>query len=77
MSERSQRTENDTCFDISLEGVHKWIAFVASKSIDIVGLPNRYSVVIENGTLKLHSFEARSHDSALFFPTIFYESRAK
>jgi len=59
--------ESDTGFDISFEGVYKWIAFVPSKSNDIVGVPNRYFGVFEDGTLKLRGIEARRHDTPIFF----------
>lgn len=59
--------ENETGFDISLEGVYKWIAFVPSKSSDILGVPNRYFGVFEDGSLKLRGIEARRHDTPIFF----------
>jgi DNA polymerase-2 len=59
--------ENKTGFDISLEGVYKWVAFVPSKSNNIVGVPNRYFGVFEDGTLKLRGIEARRHDTPVFF----------
>jgi len=59
--------ESDTGFYISFEGVYKWIAFVPSKSNDIVGVPNRYFGVFEDGTLKLRGIEARRHDTPIFF----------
>ena len=59
--------ESDTGFDISFEGVYKWIAFVPSKRNDIVGVPNRYFGVFENGVLKLRGIEARRHDTPIFF----------
>jgi DNA polymerase I len=62
-----QTIENETHFDISLEGVYKWIAFVPSKSNNIVGVPNRYFGVFEDGTLKLRGIEARRHDTPIFF----------
>ncbi|MEZ0269020.1 MAG: DNA polymerase domain-containing protein [Nitrososphaeraceae archaeon] len=62
-----QAIENETHFDISLEGVYKWIAFVPSKINDIVGVPNRYFGVFEDETLKLRGIEARRHDTPIFF----------
>jgi DNA polymerase-2 len=59
--------EIETGFDISLEGIYKWIAFVPSKNSDIVGVPNRYFGVFEDGTLKLRGIEARRHDTPIFF----------
>jgi DNA polymerase elongation subunit (family B) len=62
-----QTIENKTNFAISLEGVYKWIAFVPSKSNDILGVPNRYFGVFQDGTLKLRGIEARRHDTPIFF----------
>lgn len=62
-----QAIENETHFDISLEGVYKWIAFVPSKINDIVGVPNRYFGVFEDEILKLRGIEARRHDTPIFF----------
>jgi len=59
--------ENKTGFDISLEGVYKWVAFVPSKSNKMVGVPNRYFGVFEDGTLKIRGIEARRHDTPFFF----------
>ena len=59
--------EIQTNFTISLEGVYKWIAFVPSKSNDILGVPNRYFGVFEDGSLKLRGIEARRHDTPIFF----------
>lgn len=59
--------ENETNFAISIEGVYKWIAFVPSKSNDILGVANRYFGVFEDGSLKLRGIEARRHDTPIFF----------
>jgi DNA polymerase-2 len=59
--------EKESGFDIAFEGIYKWIAFVPSKSSDIVGVPNRYFGVFEDGTLKLRGIEARRHDTPVFF----------
>lgn len=59
--------EKETGFEISLEGVYKWIAFVPSKRSDIVGVPNRYFGVFEDGVLKIRGIEARRHDTPIFF----------
>lgn len=47
--------------------MYKWIAFVPSKSSDILGVPNRYFGVFEDGSLKLRGIEARRHDTPIFF----------
>jgi DNA polymerase I len=58
--------ERETGFNLSFEGVYKWIAFVPSKSNDIVGVPNRYFGVFEDGTLRMRGIEARRHDTPVF-----------
>src|SRR6478736_1583401 len=58
--------EQETGFDISLEGVFKWIAFLPSKSNDMAGVPNRYFGVYEDGTLKIRGIESRRHDTPSF-----------
>lgn len=62
-----QAIEIETNFDISFEGVYKWIVFVPSKSNNIVGVPNRYFGVFEDGSLKLRGIESRRHDTPIFF----------
>ena len=62
-----QAIETETNFNISLEGIYKWIVFVPSKSNNIVGVPNRYFGVFEDGSLKLRGIEARRHDTPIFF----------
>ena len=37
------------------------------KNNDIVGVPNRYFGVFEDGSLKLRGIEARRHDTPVFF----------
>lgn len=59
--------ENKTGFNISFEGMYKWVAFVPSKSNNVVGVPNRYFGVFEDGKLKLRGIEARRHDTPVFF----------
>jgi DNA polymerase-2 len=58
--------ELETGFEISLEGIFKWIAFLPSKSNDMVGVPNRYFGAYEDGTLKIRGIEARRHDTPSF-----------
>jgi len=67
MIELKKAIEKETGFDISLEGVYKWVAFVPSKNNDIVGVPNRYFGVFKDGSLKLRGIEARRHDTPIFF----------
>jgi len=59
----------ETGFDISFEGMYKWIAFVNSKiknnHHNHLPVPNRYFGVFEDGTLKVRGIEERRHDTPL------------
>jgi len=57
-----------TGFDISFEGVYKWLAFVPSKQNELVPVPNRYFGVFEDGNLiKDRGIETRRHDTPPLF----------
>jgi DNA polymerase-2 len=55
----------ETGFDISFEGIYKWIVFVNSKIKNHLHLPvpNRYFGVFEDGVLKVRGIEERRHDT--------------
>ena len=60
--------EQQTGFKVSFEGIYKWIAFINSKQIDILPVPNRYFGAFEDGNkLKIRGIEARRHDTPIFF----------
>jgi DNA polymerase, archaea type len=59
--------ERETGFKLSFEGIYKWIAFVHSKTNDILPVPNRYFGAFEDGSLKIRGIEARRHDTPVFF----------
>jgi DNA polymerase I len=59
--------EQETGFEISSEGVYKWIAFVHSKESSKLPVANRYFGAFEDGSLKIRGIEARRHDTPLLF----------
>jgi DNA polymerase-2 len=59
--------EKATEFEISFEGEYKWIAFLPSKTRPMVGVPNRYFGVYEDGTIKDRGIETRRHDTPPLF----------
>ena len=62
-----EHIEKETGFEISFEGIYKWIAFVHSKVNANLPVPNRYFGVFENGRVKVRGIEARRHDIPHFF----------
>ncbi|MGB6528137.1 MAG: DNA polymerase domain-containing protein [Candidatus Nitrosopolaris sp.] len=68
--ELKESVQRETGFDISFEGIYKWIAFVNSKiknnpNHHHLPVPNRYFGVFEDGTLKVRGIEERRHDTPL------------
>lgn len=59
--------EQETEFEISFEGVYKWIAFVHSKESSKLPVANRYFGAFEDGGLKIRGIEARRHDTPPLF----------
>lgn len=59
--------EQATGYDISFEGVYKWVVFLPSKQNDIVPVPNRYFGVFEDGKIKDRGIETRRHDTPPLF----------
>jgi DNA polymerase I len=59
--------ERETGFEIGLEGVYKWIAFVHSRQSSKVPVANRYFGVFEDGAIKIRGIEARRHDTPKLF----------
>lgn len=66
-AELKSTIEQETRFEISFEGVYKWIAFVHSKESNKLPVANRYFGAFENGSLKIRGIEARRHDTPLLF----------
>src|SRR5207244_1703103 len=52
-----------TDLPIAVEGVYRWIAFVPSRTHPLVGVPNRYFGVFEDGTEKVRGLELRRGDA--------------
>lgn len=59
--------EKATGYDISFEGVYKWVAFLPSKQNEMIGVPNRYFGVFEDGKIKDRGIETRRHDTPPLF----------
>ena len=59
--------EKATGYDISFEGVYKWVAFLPSKQNEIIPVPNRYFGVFEDGKIKDRGIETRRHDTPPLF----------
>ena len=55
--------EEKTGIPISLEGVFKWVAFLASKRDARVPVPNQYFGAFQDGTLKYRGIELRQRDT--------------
>jgi DNA polymerase-2 len=65
--ELKRAIEQETGFELSFEGVYKWIAFVHSKESSKVPVANRYFGTFEDGSIKIRGIEARRHDTPQFF----------
>ena len=59
--------EKATGYDLSFEGVYKWVAFLPSKQEAIVPVPNRYFGVFKDGKIKDRGIETRRHDTPPLF----------
>ena len=57
--------ESNIEFDISFEGIYKWIAFLPSEINSHLPVLNRYFGVFEDGNLKVRGIETRRHDTPL------------
>ncbi|MCB0120584.1 MAG: hypothetical protein KDD72_16225, partial [Anaerolineales bacterium] len=55
-----------TGIPIALEGVFKWVAFMASKRDTRVPVPNQYFGAFQDGTLKYRGIELRRRDTTLW-----------
>ncbi len=65
--ELKNAVQRETDFEISFEGVYKWIAFVHSKEDAKLPVANRYFGAFDNGSLKIRGIEARRHDTPALF----------
>jgi DNA polymerase-2 len=55
-----------TGLPISMDGVYRWVVFLASRQNARVPVPNRYFGVFQDGSVKVRGIEARRHDTAPF-----------
>ena len=58
--------EEKTGIPIALEGIFKWVAFLASKRDARVPVPNQYFGAFQDGTLKYRGIELRRRDTTLW-----------
>jgi DNA polymerase-2 len=65
-SKLKETIKQETGFDISFEGVYKWIAFLPSVINSHLPVLNRYFGVFEDGTVKTRGIEERRHDTPPF-----------
>ncbi len=68
-----EEVEKKVGFEISFEGIYKWIVFLTSKTHENVGVVNRYFGVFDDGTIKVRGLEIRRHDTPAFFSKCQYE----
>ncbi len=59
--------EAQTKFNLSFEGVYKWIAFLPSKMNPSLPVATRYFGAYRSGELKIRGIEARRHDTPVLF----------
>ena len=57
----------ETGFEISFEGIYKWIAFLPSKMNPRLPVLNRYFGAYRSGDVKVRGIEARRHDTPHLF----------
>ena len=55
-----------TSLPIALDGIYKWVAFLASRQNKKIAVPNRYFGVFQNGEIKTRGIETRRHDTPAF-----------
>ena len=55
-----------TRLPISLDGVYRWVVFLASRVDERVPVANRYFGVFQDGSIKVRGIEARRRDTAPF-----------
>ncbi|HEX7143643.1 MAG TPA: DNA polymerase domain-containing protein [Nitrososphaeraceae archaeon] len=65
-SKLKETIEKETEFDISFEGVYKWIVFLPSEINSHLPVLNKYFGVFEDGTIKTRGIEGRRHDTPKF-----------
>lgn len=68
--ELKEEIEKKLGFEISFEGVYKWIVFLPSKDDLTLPVANRYFGVFDDGTIKIRGIEARRHDTPVYFSNV-------
>ena len=61
-----EEIKSRTGLPIGLEGIYKWIAFLASRQNEDIAVPNRYFGVFKTGEIKTRGIEIRRHDTPEF-----------
>jgi DNA polymerase-2 len=59
--------ETETGFQMSFEGIYKWVVFLPSKVDPNLPVLNRYFGAYQDGQLKVRGIEARRHDTPMMF----------
>lgn len=68
-----KKIEEITGFEISFEGIYKWIVFLPSEQDSHIPVFNKYFGVFEDGTLKIRGIETRRNDIPLFLSNFQHE----
>jgi DNA polymerase-2 len=55
-----------TGLPIALDGIYRWVVFLASRTDSRIPVPNRYFGVFQDGSVKVRGIEARRHDTPPF-----------
>ncbi len=55
-----------THLPVGLDGVYRWVAFLASRVDPRVAVPNRYFGAFQDGSLKVRGIDVRRHDTPVF-----------
>jgi DNA polymerase II len=61
---------NRTGLPVALDGIYRWVAFLASRVNPKVPVPNRYFGVFQDGTLKMRGIETRRRDTPPFLKQV-------
>jgi DNA polymerase elongation subunit (family B) len=73
-AELKEPIEKATDYDVSFEGVYKWIVFFPSKQNKLIPVPNRYfGVFEESNVIKDRGIETRRHDTPPLFSKFQHE----
>jgi len=62
--------KNRTSLPVALDGIYKWVAFLASRRNKRIAVPNSYFGVFQHGEIKTRGIETRRHDTPVFIREI-------